>query len=408
MTADGWERLMSRTVCVVTPVPLDRDSRTLKQVETLRRCGADVVTIAAGAAVSEDAMPGQDTQNHRARPGLISRVWSWARTTKAPTLVVAPFFLVWLCIFAFQSLRTSWRLPKASLFVLHGVTTYPAFALSARKAPFIYDIHDFYCGVEPDSEIGTLEKVFLRPFLRAIERRCIAHAVETVTVSEGLATLIENRYDVRPIVLRNVHDARLDGEPDEDIRHRLGLGEDAFLIVAIGNYKPGQRFEAFLEALSRSTNDVHLALIGRGYEALQSSVSAAGLSERVHILGALPPRLIVPSVRSADMAALPYYDRSENYRFSLPNGFFQSVGAGLPLIYPNLPEMKALAGHFDMGIMVDWSSAEEITAAIGAFRDDPEFAARLRRNAAQASQDLSWAHEELRWLEILSAAMPGK
>ena len=400
--------LDGRTVCVVTPVPLTSDSRTLKQVCTLRRLAAHVVTIAAGKRTLEDfAALRAASAGPRAASidSPLFRLWLWARSTRQPAIVVAPFFAVWLCLFLMRTIHLSWKLPHAELFVLHGVTTYPAYAISGRRAPFVYDIHDFYCGVEPDNEIGTFEHVFLRPFLRFIEARCIEAAAETVTVSRGLADLVETSYGRRPDVFRNVHDIRLDQEPDADIRMRLRLDEDAFLIAVIGNHKPGQRFDSLFAALSMTAPNIHAALIGRGYEILAPQIASAGLSERVHIAGALPPWSIVPSVRSANLAALPYYGRSENYSFSLPNGFFQSVGAALPLLYPDLPEMRALADRYDMGLMVDWASAEDIAAKIGEIHGNPDLAARLRQNAAAASEILSWQREEEPWREILSSIL---
>jgi glycosyltransferase involved in cell wall biosynthesis len=394
-----------QTVCVVTPVPLMRDSRTLKQVCSLRRWGARVIAVAAGKVTSGEfddpsATPPLDAPR---RGVFVSRVWDWVKTTRQPAIVVAPFFIAWLCLFLLQTIRLSWKLPRANLFVLHGVTVYPAYAISGRRASFVYDIHDFYCGVEPESEIGTFERAFLRPFLHVIEARCIAAAAETVTVSDGLAALIEKSYGRRPTVFRNGHDPRLDHEPEKDIRARLGLREGDFLIVVIGNHKPGQRFNALFAALSMTAPNIHVALIGRGYEVLAPQIADAGLSHRVHVTGALAPWAIVPSVRSADLAALPYYGRSDNYSFSLPNGFFQSIGAALPLLYPDLPEMRALAERYELGLAVDWTSPEDIATKIAAFGGDKtEREASLRQGATNASKKLSWQSEETSWFKLLA------
>jgi hypothetical protein len=400
--------LKEQTICVVTPVSLAGDSRTLKQVCTLRRLGANVVTFAAGTQVPEDlaslhAAPPTTSGAPKFSP--IRRLWVWVRTTRLPAIVVAPFFFVWLCLFLAQTIRLSWKLPDASLFVLHGVTSYPAFALSGRRAPFIYDIHDFYCGVEPTSEIGTFERAFLRPFLRFIETRCLAKAAGAVTVSDGLATLIQDSYGRRPVVIRNCHDHRLDEDLVPDLRTRLNLDDGSYLVVVIGNHKPGQHFGPFFEALGKSRKRVHVALIGRGYEALIPQLEAAGLKTRVHIVGALAPWSIVPSVRSANLAALPYYGRSDNYSFSLPNGFFQSVGAALPLLYPDLPEMSALAKRLELGMVVDWSSPKDIESKITAFESNRDLQAHYRASAQAGSTVLSWQSEEEPWLKLLERAL---
>ena len=50
----------------------------------------------------------------------------------------------------------------------------------------------------------------MRPFLNRLEDRLVAEAAAVVTVSDGIAELMERTFGRRPVVIRNCHDERLD------------------------------------------------------------------------------------------------------------------------------------------------------------------------------------------------------
>ena len=75
-----------------------------------------------------------------------------------------------------------------------------------------------------------------------------------------------------------------------------------------------------------------IAFIGRGYETAIAALPQSLLGSRLHIGHSFPPDAIVPAIRSADVGLVLYEPRSTNYRYALPNGFFQAVAAGLPLV----------------------------------------------------------------------------
>ncbi|MEM8744622.1 MAG: glycosyltransferase, partial [Pseudomonadota bacterium] len=117
--------------------------------------------------------------------------------------------------------------------------------------------------------------------------------------------------------------------------------------------------------------------------------------------GRLPAPEIVPAIAGADAAAVVYYARSENYRSALPNGFFQSIAAGLPVLYPDLPEIRTIAEQGELGVLVDWTSEAAISAAITELSENTQRYRRLRANAEKTARKLSWEKEEL----VLAAAL---
>ena len=76
----------------------------------------------------------------------------------------------------------------------------------------------------------------------------------------------------------------------------------------------------------------------------------------------------MPTIRTADLGLVLYEPYSENYRYALPNGFFQLVAAGLPIVRGQLQEIEAaIGGHGDWllpaAIRAGWTRAGNISLA---------------------------------------------
>ncbi len=408
------EAFGNRHIVVVTPVALDADSRTLKQVMSLYRWGARVTVLAGGkvfsgedvAAKVDEKLP-PERSHPKPRPHWIARPWGWVRRTQVPAVFLLPVFGVWLVHFFYRTyLRARPKIPpSADLYILHEFGHFPAVANAAKGNPIVYDAHDFYTAIEPHDQIGSFDRDLLNPFRRWLERRCVARSANVMTVSPGLAQLYWDTYGVKPVVVRNCHDNRLDAKGVADVRSRFGLAQKDFIIAIIGNWKAGQVLSPLLRVLARITDNVHLVLIGDGYERLDNEINALNLEGRVHSFGRLPASDIVPSVLNADAAAVVYYARSENYRYALPNGFFQSVAAGLPVLYPDLLEIRQIAEQRGLGLMVDWRDEQKIASAIDEIASDRRVRDRLRDGAEKAARELSWEKEELVMRKALSECL---
>jgi hypothetical protein len=89
-----------------------------------------------------------------------------------------------------------------------------------------------------------------------------------------------------------------------------------------------------------------------------------------------------------------------NYEYCLPNGFFQAVAAELPLLYPELTEISAIAKRYDLGIPIHPEEPASIRLAVKELLEKPAARCRFRENAKAAKPALSWEQEE-KILEIL-------
>lgn len=294
--------------------------------------------------------------------------------------------------------------PKASLYYLHAFYQFPAvYLLCLRyRARFIYDAHDFYSQLEDEESLTTFWGRWIVPFELKIEMWCMKKAAAVVTVNDGIAGLIHRKFGRSSTIMRNAHDLRLDQPPVQHLRERLCLSSKHFLLVSVGHAKPGMAIDAMLEALLVLPPAVHVAFLGNGYESFFETVMKLGLDSRVHFVPPVKPHEVVPFIHSADASIILYYSRSVDYRYSLPNRFFQSIAAELPLLYPELPEIQRLADRYSLGLVMEPQLPHSISTAITKLIDDPALVFSLKQNLHVAKEALSWECEEVILSDLLS------
>ena len=304
------------------------------------------------------------------------------------------------CRFAVKPVRV---MTRGDLYHLHSYEYFPVVWLWSRLfgGRILYDAHDFYPGLYRDADLPRVRRRWIRPFLARMEALCVARADTILTVNDGIADLIEARFGRRPEILRNAHDERLDRAPDRTIRETLGLADDRFLVVIVGNRKVGRAVEEAIEALRLLPERVHLACVGAGYDDLAETAARRGLAGRVHGLPPVAPDEIVPFIAAADASLVAYSASSDNFANSLPNGFFQAVAARLPLVFPPLKEIAGLAKRYGCGVEADPRSPVSVAAALRRLAEDEAERRRCRAGAAALATAISFAREE----RVLRAAL---
>jgi glycosyltransferase involved in cell wall biosynthesis len=425
------------TIVTLTPIAVTRDSRTFRQAASVARLGFRSVVIegvpsgaaAAGAPfelafggdgdgarpAAHVAAAGPTSEPAPARPRSrfgaagdafwaaaagVRRLPTAARAPLRPLydwLVSAVSFATYLVRYVRAYVLGPLRVaPPASLYYLHAFYQFPAVYWLSRwhRVPFVYDAHDFYSRVHGLEENAHLWRRWSHRFEAWLEQLAVRRAAAVVTVSEGLADEMAAAFGRRPVVIRNAHDARLDRAPARTLRERLGLAPSDFLVVVIGQAKRGMALAQVREAVAGLGPDVHVVFLGAGYDALLGAADLASGGGRVHVLPPVAPTEIVPFVRSGDAAMLPYFALSVNYRHSLPNGLSSSLAAGLPVLYPELPEFVRLARRHELGLPIDPLDPASIREAIARLAGDEALRARLRTGVRAAARELSWDTEE--------------
>ncbi len=381
-----------KTIVSVTPLPIISDSRTYKIAASFARFGYRSIAVEGQPSPVETSdLPfelrpiGNPSPEGSSRAGvmgsmrgnMLARVPGAAELPLRMASAVARFS----CEYGWRVARA---LPPASLYYLHAPYQFPGVYFAARRyrVPIIYDAHDFYPLVDR------------LPFLEWVESWCIRNSDQVVTVSKGVADLLSKQYKCSPTVIRNVHDHRLDKEPTNGLRESLGVSPDQFLLVCVGQAKPGQHVEGAMQAMKKLPSSVHLAFVGNNTDQYQKQALQHGIEDRIHTLPPVNPEEVVPFIRSANAAILLYTPISRNYEYCLPNGLFQSLAASLPLLYPTLTEIQAVMEHTGSGIPINPYSTDSIVMAVSILIEDLTRLRGYRAAACAASTKFSWETEE--------------
>ena len=394
-----------RVAVSLTPVPLDSDSRAFRFAQMLAEDGYRSIVIEGRPSgrrfwnASIEVRSVRRTRVGEIRPGSIlrsGRLRNAVRVMRQGRMGAAGEAMLYLGYRAHDWWRYCRQplsvIPPAELYVLHSFEFYRAIAPLARRlgARILYDAHDFYRGIESVEQKTAFDRNRLDPFLRRLEEKLILQADAVTTVSGGIAELISLTFGRRPDVVRNCHDERLDSANVRPLRTTLGLGESDRLAVVVGNYKAGLAIHTAAAALQQLPQHVHLAFLGRGYEEVATKLPSDLVGRRLHLGLVAAPNEIVPLIRTADVGLVLYEPRSENYRFALPNGFFQLVAAGLPIVRGELQEVEAAIGDCAIGYCLPKLEPAAIARAISrtiAERD------ALRTNVAALACGLRWECE---------------
>jgi glycosyltransferase involved in cell wall biosynthesis len=397
-----------KTVVSLTPLGLEADSRTYRIARTLGEAGWRSIVIEGRASVRrfwDDEITvvslGPQSTGHGTSGAA-------AAALRGGALGAGGELALYLGFRGHEWWHHCWRphgqIPEADLYYLHSFEFHRAIAAIASRseARIIYDAHDFYRGIEPTEDQPTFDRLRLRPYLDSLEDRLVAAADATVTVSEGVAALMERTFGRRPSVIRNCHDKRLDKTVESDIRSALSLRPIDRLCVVVGNRKRGMAIATAVDAMAMLPENFHLAFLGRGYEADRQQFGGHPAASRVHFAGPVAPNEVVPFIHSADLGMVIYEPYSDNHRCALPNGFFQVIAAGLPLVRGALPEIEAAIGDNTVGARVDRLDPPSLAAAI---RQCATNASELRRGAATLACALAWEEEEVRLHRLVAEVL---
>jgi glycosyltransferase involved in cell wall biosynthesis len=401
-----------KRIVSLTPSSVERDSRTFRQAASMARFGYASHVIEGrpsqfagdGLAFTLEPAEGEPRAAAKAAP---------APATTAPVSrgrrAVGRVFTVPLTIARYLAGQRSLarRLPPADMYYLHAYAQFPAVWLAARRhgAPYVYDAHDFYPEFLEGGQPTRLESWLMRRFYLAIESRCARSATALVTVSEGVADLYERHCGRRPAVVRNCAELRVRDALPGDVRHAASVPEDAFLLLAVGNHKPGTRAIAeAVEALTLLPEHVHLAFVGDGYVEFEPLAASLGVAGRVHFVGPVPAPHVPRFIAAADASLILYVPVLEDIEHALPNGLFSSVAAGLPLLYPELSEIGRIAREHELGVPIDPRVPASIASGAMALTDG-QAAASFRRNAERARGVLNWEREETLLADVVASVL---
>lgn len=231
-------------------------------------------------------------------------------------------------------------------------------------AKLVYDTHEYASGVPYRERSWAL---FVTTLERALIRRCDA----VITVSDGIADRLQERYGLsaRPAVVRNTCDPtayRTRGTVI-DLRDKPAASQ-ATVVLHLGAVARDRGCATLIRALTTLDDSVRLVFLGADDNAfvdqLLSLAKALGVRDRVQTHGSVAISDLLACTEQADIGVSLLEDTCENHRLALPNKVFEYLAAGLPVVASDLPELRRVLSVVPGATLVNPADAGAVARAI--------------------------------------------
>ena len=285
---------------------------------------------------------------------------------------------------------------KNDLIVANDLDTLLAGFLAAksRNRDLVYDSHEYFTEV-PELAGRSARRIWL-----AIERWIFPKLRHVITVNESIAAAYHARYPqleergVRIHVIRNIPMHRELGPAGT--RRELQLPEDKFILILQGSGINVERGGEEAVMAMADLPEAFLLIVGGGdaWPVLRQLVAKQHLEDRVRLLDRMPYVDMMRYTRNADLGLSLDKDTNLNYRFSLPNKLFDYFQAHIPVLATDLPEVAAIVGRYDAGVIIPKADPLTIAEKVKGLIADKERQRTLRQNAIFAANSLDGEREK--------------
>lgn len=167
-------------------------------------------------------------------------------------------------------------------------------------------------------------------------------------------------------------------------RKEVGVPEDAFLLLSVGELNENKNHQVVIKALSKLNNPkVHYAIAGVGdkHDCLLGLAKELGLSEQVHLLGY---RNDIQELNySADVFCFP------SIREGLGLAAIEAMACGVPVVAADNRGTRSFISNGENGFLCRNDSADEFAAAITAALNDEELRIKFSQKNKHTVEEYS-------------------
>ena len=169
------------------------------------------------------------------------------------------------------------------------------------------------------------------------------------------------------------------GENQNNIRAELGLEDNAFLVLSVGELNENKNQKVILKAVAKLNDaSIHYILCGKGdqMENLQTLTRELGLENHVHFLGYRTD--VVDICSQADVYVMP------SKREGLPVASLEAMYCGLPLVTSNIRGLSDIMENGVTGYMCEPDDVNAFATGIRVIKEDVSF----RKTAAEKNKQI--------------------
>lgn len=356
---------------------IETDARVLKQVRRLSR-DHDVHTVGYGASPSE-------VVSHVRIPDELP-IWRYERSALILRRFRKAYWENQAIAFAAGELRgTRWDAIIANDVDAVGL------ALAQHSIHGVHaDLHEY---APRQKEDVARWRLFVAPFMRWMCRRFVTRADSVSTLGQGIADEYLREFGIRAEVVTNATPHHVlaptaVAEPIRLVHSGAGLRDRNLILMA----------EAVAAASTDVTLDFYLTANDPGYiRELRAFAETTG--GRVRVLDPVPYSDLIPALNRYDVGVFLLPPVNFNYRWALPNKFFDYVQARLGVVIGPSPEMAGVLERHGFGAVADGFDVEALTRVLDGLR--AETVSRWKSAADDVAAELSGESQTEIWAQAI-------
>ena len=213
-------------------------------------------------------------------------------------------------------------------------------------------------------------------FYNYLEKRVVPFADRIVTVSKNLGTMLPlgKMHQKKLVCIPNAIEPAISTVNASDVRAQLGMLPGEMLLGVVGRLSPEKGHRDFLMAfheLAAHHKQAKAVFVGDGQErqALASAIQAAGLANRVLLVGYQED--VSRWYRACDIVILP------SHREGMPMVALEAMSYARPVVATRVGGIPEVIEEGVTGCLVDPQNPAALTAALSQLMRDPGRRLRL-------------------------------
>jgi glycosyltransferase involved in cell wall biosynthesis len=163
-----------------------------------------------------------------------------------------------------------------------------------------------------------------------------------------------------------------------------------------GGIVPNRGIEEIMKVLP-TDQELFAVILGNGensyIDKLKQMAETYAVSDRVLFHEAVSIEMLWEYVGAADVGIVNIPAVTKSYFYSLPNKLFENIQALTPVIGSNFPEISKVISEYNIGLLVNPESTEELAEAIAKLKNDKELYSAFKQNLTEAKKILCWENE---------------
>ncbi len=248
--------------------------------------------------------------------------------------------------------------------------------------PVVCTLHTVYANMPRE------HRILLEALTQQADRLIVHEEHQKATLERLYGSRVGSKVHVIP------HGARL-VNPVPEAKQRLGLPEDAHVMLVIGYFRPSKNFELAVDVfaqVARRDPQAVLVIAGkvRGVEHLEyrdrlfARINESPVRDRIWLLrGQFPQQTFDTVLSAADVVLLPYKITSQSGILA------HCLALGRPVVTSNTPSMRQVMQRSGAGLVCQ--EPDEYVEAVLKLFSDPTKRAQMAENARNyVRREVAW------------------